>query len=266
MSLIPGSSSAPSIHPNGIASGSVGSPSALLIPYGITGQIGNVRASSSTAQTLVNEDNDIQIFSPTAAHDVNLPTTSVASGRAFYIVNRGGYALTIKSSGGNTVITPSTGTVTNGVYLVRALQAAPTTAAHWMIEYINETGTFLPVLKYGTTAQTYAANGQVGIYSKVGNSVTVQMWVNVNAKSGTGAATLEGLPFVNINSASGYTGGHSAYTAAMTTATSVSGFVTANGSIINLHYDTAGGSAQLTDANFTTSTSFILGFSYRCNP
>lgn len=203
MSLIPGSSSAPSIHPNGIASGSVATPTPLLIPYGITGQIGNVRASSSTAQTLVNSDNDIQIFTPTAAHDVNLPTTSVASGRAFYIVNRGGYALTIKSSGGNTVITPGTGTVTNGVYLVRALQAAPTTAAHWQVEYVYETGSFVPTV-YGssvTGAGTYST--QVGLYTRVNNLVTAFANINWTAHTGSGNARYT-LPFTAVNPAASY--------------------------------------------------------------
>lgn len=198
MSLIPGSSSAPSIHPNGIASGSVATPTPLLIPYGITGQIGNVRASSSTAQTLVNSDNDIQIFTPTAAHDVNLPTTSVASGRAFYIVNRGGYALTIKSSGGNTVVSPSTGTVTNGVYLVRALQAAPTTAAHWQVEYVYETGTFTPTI-YGTAVTgTGTYSGQAGLYTRHNNIVNILVNMNWSAHTGSGNARLT-LPFTNIS-------------------------------------------------------------------
>lgn len=192
MSLIPGSSSAPSIHPNGIASGSVATPLPLLIPYGITGQIGNVRASSSTAQTLVNSDNDIQIFTPTAAHDVNLPTTSVASGRAFYIVNRGGYALTIKSSGGNTVVSPGTGTVTNGVYLVRALQAAPTTAAHWQVEYVNETGTWSPSV--GGSA-TYTTNS--GFYNRVNNIVHIRAQLTINLIGTGSTSVVSGLPFTS---------------------------------------------------------------------
>lgn len=211
MSLIPGSSSAPSIHPNGIASGSVATPLPLLIPYGITGQIGNVRASSSTAQTLVNSDNDIQIFTPTAAHDVNLPTTSVASGRAFYIVNRGGYALTIKSSGGDTVVSPSTGTVTNGVYLVRALQAAPTTAAHWQVEYVYEPGTFTPSVAGSSTAGTYNYTFRQGSYMKIGNKVSCDIFLNwtTSGADGTGNMIITGLPFTS--SASQFTAGTIGY-------------------------------------------------------
>jgi len=201
MSLIPGSSSAPSIHPNGIASGSVATPTPLLIPYGITGQIGNVRASSSTAQTLVNSDNDIQIFNPTAAHDVNLPTTSVAAGRAFYIVNRGGYALTIKSSGGNTVVSPSTGTVTNGVYLVRALQAAPTTAAHWQVEYVYEVGTFTPTDQSGASLSFSA--GTAGFYTKIGRDVHVWAQIIFPATASGAAATIS-LPFTSANVSNSY--------------------------------------------------------------
>lgn len=199
MSLIPGAASAPSIHAFGVASGSTVSPTPLLLPYGMTGNIGNVRSSSSTAQTLVNDDNDIQIFTPTAAHDVNLPTTDVASGRAFYIVNKGGYALTIKSSNGNTVVDASTGTVTNGVYLVRSLQATPTTSAHWMIESINEVGTFLPVVKGTSTAGTYTYTAQLGTYTRVFNKAFISIYMNWSSAGtdGTGNMQISNIPFTS---------------------------------------------------------------------
>ena len=249
MSLIPGSSSAPSIHPNGIASGSVATPTPLLIPYGITGQIGNVRASSSTAQTLVNADNDIQIFTPTAAHDVNLPTTSVASGRAFYIVNRGGYALTIKSSGGNTVITPSTGTVTNGVYLVRALQAAPTTAAHWQVEYVYETGTFTPSDQSG--AGLTFTNPQ-GYYNRLGNSVLISIFVTYPVTANGSAAVIGELPFA----ASRY----SALPVETNSAQSFVGFITPASSLIYLRNTSDAGitNAQMSAKYFVGGINYII--------
>lgn len=196
MALIPGASTAPSIHPYGLASGSTGSPTALLLPYGLTGVVGNVRSSSSTAQTLVNADNDIQIFTPTAAHDVNLPTTDVASGRAFYIVNKGGYALTIKSSNGNTVVAAGTGTVTSGVYVVRSLQATPTTSAHWLVEYVYETGTWTPTI-FGTAvagAGTYTNN--VGLFTRTNNTVNVLANLLWTAHTGSGNARFT-LPFTS---------------------------------------------------------------------
>lgn len=262
MSLIPGSSSAPSIHPNGIASGSVATPLPLLIPYGITGQIGNVRASSSTAQTLVNADNDIQIFTPTAAHDVNLPTTDVASGRAFYIVNRGGYALTIKSSGGNTVITPSTGTVTNGVYVVRSLQAAPTTAAHWMIEYVYEIGTFTPVLKLGATSAS--ASTAIGSYVRNCREVNIKGSLLLsNLNGGTGNMTITGLPFTS-NSTSrnngvlvfGYAGSMSSFSGAC-------GFIETNNTLASVYLDNATTYTNATHANATATSEIYFSGSYQ---
>lgn len=262
MSLIPGSSSAPSIHPNGIASGSVATPTPLLIPYGITGQIGNVRASSSTAQTLVNSDNDIQIFTPTAAHDVNLPTTSVASGRAFYIVNRGGYALTIKSSGGNTVITPSTGTVTNGVYVVRSLQAAPTTAAHWQVEYVYEIGTFTPVLKLGATS----ASASTAIGSYVRNCREVSFKGNLvlsNLNSGSGNITITGLPFTS-NSVAGNNGFVGIeYAANMSSFSGARGLVETNNTLFTLYLDNATTYTAATQANVTATSQLYFGGSYQ---
>lgn len=199
MSLIPGASTAPSIHPYGLASGSTGSPTALLLPYGLTGVVGNVRSSSSTAQTLVNTDNDIQIFTPTAAHDINLPSTDVASGRAFYIVNKGGYNLTIKSSNGNTVVSVGTGTPTYGVYLVRSLQATPTTSAHWLVEYVYETGTWSPTI-FGTAVAgsgTYSVTPS-GLYTRINNTVTVLANLLWTAHTGSGNARFT-LPFVGAS-------------------------------------------------------------------
>lgn len=262
MSLIPGSSSAPSIHANGVASGSVVSPSALLIPYGITGQIGNVRASSSTAQTLVNNDNDIQIFSPTAAHDVNLPTTSVASGRAFYIVNRGGFALTIKSSGGNTVITPSTGTVTNGVYLVRALQAAPTTAAHWMVECVYEIGTFTPVLKLGATSAT--ASTAIGSYVRTGREVHIKgNLVITSLNAGSGSLTIAGMPFTSNSVAgnNGYLGIE--YAANMSSFTGARGLFETNNTLATIYLDSATTYTAATQANATATSQLYFAGSYQ---
>ncbi len=262
MSLIPGSSSAPSIHPNGIASGSVGSPSALLIPYGITGQIGNVRASSSTAQTLVNADNDIQIFTPTAAHDVNLPTTDVASGRAFYIVNRGGYALTIKSSGGNTVVSPSTGTVTNGVYLVRALQAAPTTAAHWMVEGVYEIGTFTPVLKLGATSAS--ASTAIGSYVRNGREISFKgHLVLTNLNSGSGTVTIAALPFTSnsVDGNNGFVGIEHA--ANMSSFTGARGLIETNNTLFTLYLDNATTYTAVTQANVTATTQLYFAGSYQ---
>lgn len=252
MSLIPGSSSAPSIHPNGIASGSVATPTPLLIPYGITGQIGNVRASSSTAQTLVNSDNDIQIFTPTAAHDVNLPTTSVASGRAFYIVNRGGYALTIKSSGGNTVVSPSTGTVTNGVYVVRSLQAAPTTAAHWQVEYVYEIGTWVPA----NSSTSYSV--QTGRYTRNNNIVSVWFFLGITTLGAGSATTISGLPFT-ANSALASSGALDYWATLATNYVTVVPLVPASAATITFNTATAATASISLGSSIFTNSSQVRG-------
>jgi hypothetical protein len=56
-----------------------------------------------------------------------LPTTSVLAGQAWKIINTSTGALTIDSSGSNFVKTLAAG----ASMTVSALQAAPTTAAHW---------------------------------------------------------------------------------------------------------------------------------------
>ena len=64
-----------------------------------------------------------------------------------------------------------------------------------------EEGTWTPVV-YGITsagAGTYSA--QAGVYTKIGNLVTVQLYLNVTAHTGTGTMAISGFPFA---AASGY--------------------------------------------------------------
>lgn len=63
-------------------------------------------------------------------------------------------------------------------------------------------GTFTPAIKGGTVngTQTYAANGQVGIYTRNSNTVTFSIYLQLTANSGgTGSAVITGLPFAARN-------------------------------------------------------------------
>lgn len=87
-------------------------------------------ASTATAAgttTLTVSSAQVQVFTGSTTQTVTLPTTTVAGGQSWKIINTSSGAVTINSSGANLVKTLAAGAVTE----VTALQATPTTAAHW---------------------------------------------------------------------------------------------------------------------------------------
>ena len=119
---------------------------------GIEGEVMNGWATTATAAgttTLAITDKKIQFFTGTTTQTVKLPTTSVIAGQQYIIYNAGtttGAVLTVQSSGANDVIKMS-----YGVYCVfTALQATPTTAAHWAVSRFGAKNTI--------TATSYTTN------------------------------------------------------------------------------------------------------------
>ena len=73
-----------------------------------------------------------------------------------------------------------------------ATQSA-STDANTLDDY--EEGTFTPTIAGSTTAGTTTYLNQNGWYTKIGNQVTVNIFVNVSAVTGTGSLRIGGLPF-----------------------------------------------------------------------
>jgi hypothetical protein len=73
----------------------------------------------------------IQVFTGSTTQTVKLPTTSVVAGQAFRIVNTSTGAVTVQSSGANTICVLAGGTEAT----FTALVATPTTAAGWDCNY-----------------------------------------------------------------------------------------------------------------------------------
>jgi hypothetical protein len=74
-----------------------------------------------------------------------------------------------------------------------------TAAANALDDY--EEGTFTPTIVGTSTAgtATYAANGQVGRYTKIGNRVFFDLYLSWTAHTGTGNLEINGLPFTVQN-------------------------------------------------------------------
>jgi hypothetical protein len=73
------------------------------------------------------DSNQIQVFTGSTTQTITLPTTNIIAGQWYRIINTSSGALTVNSSGGNLVKTISAGATSD----ITALQATPTTAAHW---------------------------------------------------------------------------------------------------------------------------------------
>jgi hypothetical protein len=58
-----------------------------------------------------------------------------------------------------------------------------------------EEGTFTPTVSGSTTAGTGTYSQQYGVYTKIGNRVWLDVWVNWTAHTGTGSLLMSGFPF-----------------------------------------------------------------------
>jgi hypothetical protein len=67
-----------------------------------------------------------------------------------------------------------------------------------------ETGTFTPTVKGSTIAGSATYTTQTGRYTRIGNLVTVYVYVNYSGGTGTGNLFIDGLPFTAINPAAVY--------------------------------------------------------------
>ena len=114
----------------------------------IENQVAAIQAANAD-KTLVSTDSRRQIFTGfTTTRNVTLPSTGVVAGETWRIDVVGATAvMALKSSNGNTITTISAGYV-----IVTALQATPTTSAHWLISDIEN-------VEYAWSPSTSVTNG-----------------------------------------------------------------------------------------------------------
>lgn len=91
--------------------------------------IGNLRDLEGAGTTVLSDDDRRhQVFNLTAARTVTMPSTSVLKGDEWVIENRAAFDLTVQSSGVNVI-----NLLQSGRMILRALQDAPTSSAHWQV-------------------------------------------------------------------------------------------------------------------------------------
>jgi hypothetical protein len=120
-------------------------------------------ATAAGTTTLSVGSNPVQEFTGSTTQVVKLPTTSLYAGAQYTIVNSSSGAVTVQSSGANTIVVMAAGTAAT----FTALVDTPTTAANWANGYYANY--FLPsttstVTAAGTTTLTIAAT-QVQVFT-----------------------------------------------------------------------------------------------------
>ena len=121
-----------------------------------------------------------------------------------------------------------------------------------------EEGTFTPTIVGATTAGVGVYSDQSGFYTKVGNLVTVQIYLNWSAHTGTGSMKISGLPFSSAQLSGctlGYVNG-----VTLTAGYILNGFTSATQ--IDLQQTPAGGGSS-TSVPLDTSAAIVLTVSYR---
>jgi hypothetical protein len=110
-----------------------------------------------------------------------------------------------------------------------------------------EQGTFTPTAVGGTTAGTTTYVGQVGHYTKIGRQVTVTIYLQYSAMTGTGPLQIGGLPFSTMGS--NYQGSFPAMIGGLnwSAGTMIMGYVPTSQSYLLLY-------GMADDANYTNQT------------
>lgn len=90
-------------------------------------------ATAASTTTLTVASTAIQVFTGSSTQTVVLPTTSIPAGGQYTVVNNSTGAVTVQSSGANTITVLAAGT--SGIFT--SVVATPTTAANWDAQYLG---------------------------------------------------------------------------------------------------------------------------------
>jgi hypothetical protein len=121
-----------------------------------------------------------------------------------------------------------------------------------------EEGTWTPVLVGSTSAGTGTYSQQVGTYTKIGNRVNITMFLSWTNHTGTGDASITGLPFTcaNLNT---FSIRPNLYALSLTNI--MTGFINSSGTSLNLEQYPSGGGA-VAAAPIDISATLIISAQY----
>jgi hypothetical protein len=246
----PASGNTKRISINNILSSSPTASGALTVTGLVTAGSAAITGAATVGTTL--GVTGVSTFAAGTAALPALTTTGDANTGIYYpaadtfAITTGGTERARFNSSGAFVLAGGT-TGANGIGVAFPATQSASSDANCLDDY--EEGTFTPAL-IGTTADgvgTYA--DRQGNYTKVGRQVTVQIFLNWTAHSGTGNIRLSGLPFTSLNSF------------AITASNTPMAYVVPSATTIELLQMTSGGGAMAPIA-MDTSGGFMISATY----
>ena len=138
-------------------------------------------ATAAGTTTLTVASNYLQYFTGTTTQTVVLPTTSIPQGAQYSIVNRSTGAVTVQSSGLNTIVVMAP----NTTLLVTALVATPTTAANWDSQYSAINTTSGKVGSFSNTLTLAGTDGTTITFPSTSGTVATLNTANVFTATNT---------------------------------------------------------------------------------
>jgi len=189
---------------------------------------------------------------------------NVISGSYFRTVIDGSERMRINTGGDVTVNTGNLviGTSGKGIDFSAATPDGTGTVTSEVLDDY-ETGTWTPAISDGTNSPTMAA--QVGKYTKIGNLVTAEGYINVSAVgSATGVIRIAGLPFTNDGAANSFGVCSFGYmnNSSLTSGTTPSGYIAGSSAYAALYVWDSTYTTQLTMAEWGTADA-IFEITYR---
>ena len=151
----------------------------------------------------------------------------------------------------------------NGVGVTFPAVQVPSSDANCLDDY--EEGTFTPTVAGSTAAGTGTYSVQTGFYTKVGNLVTVEVFLTwTNIVGATGIMILAGLPFQSTSSTNAYSAASIAYVnnISLTASNVLTGMINPGSSFVELQQYPVGGGAS-TPVTIDTAGSIIYTVTYR---
>ena len=127
-----------------------------------------------------------------------------------------------------------------------------------------EEGIWTPLVQGSTTAGTGTYAASTGTYTKIGNIVTVQAYINITAHTGTGNIQLSALPFTSFATADYYGTINIGYiqNCALTAGSFPLGFISPNTTFAGLYQNPTGGGA-MTAVPMDTAFAIMYTATYR---
>ena len=149
----------------------------------------------------------------------------------------------------------------NGVGVTFPATQVASSDANCLDDY--EEGTWTIGLTFGGASTGITANASVGRYTKIGRQVTVSGLLSLTSKgSSTGIAEITGLPFTIANANEAYSVANVRFNGISFADIPICIGAINSTKIIFQEITKAGAVTDLTDADFTNTSSCIIGFTY----